>query len=460
VAEDFHNTAGEPVAPASSHFVSAASLRRRLDWLNRLRWGAAVAVLGGALVAGPGLGLPVSLPRLLLMVVGLVGLNLLYVLRNRRWAPMSIRSEIRFVKVQMIGDLLILTALLNLTGGLENPFFFVYVIHVMLASLLFKGREIYQIAVLAIVLFTGEVMGEYLGWLPHHHLAGAGDLTHGLPFVLAGLGAFWLVLLTCAYLGASIMKHNRAIKDELVERQVALVAADAEKMEFFRFVTHEVKSPVSTAQSAVAAALELEDGGLSEPVRGLLVRGLARLEQANVMVRDLSDLTRGGILRQGETQMLDVGELITCVVEGVADLARRRGVELVWEAPVAPVLMKSNAGMLEKIVTNLIGNGIRYSERGGQVQVGLDQGSTGVALTVADTGIGIAPADQERVFDEFYRTPAAREMSRLGTGLGLAIVRKFVVQLGGTIALESEPGHGSTFIVTWPRSCAGRETEP
>jgi len=223
VAESSRTTNRELIAPGSSQFVSAASLRQRLDWLNRLRWAAVAVVAGAVLIAGMWLGLPLPMRGLVISAAGLLVLNSLYVLRNRRWAPTNIRSEIRFVKVQMVGDLLILTELLNLTGGLENPFFFIYVIHVILASLLFKGREIYQIAGLAIVLFTGEVMGEYFDVLPHHHLLSASDLTHELPFILTGLGAFWLVMLTCAYLGASIMKHNRAIKDELVERQTELV---------------------------------------------------------------------------------------------------------------------------------------------------------------------------------------------------------------------------------------------
>ncbi len=442
---------GEPIAPNSSQFVSAASLRLRLDWLNRLRWGAVVMVLGALLVAGPWLGLLEVTRGLVVYTTGLLVLNLSYVLRNRRWEPTNIRTEIRLVKVQMVGDLLILTGLLNLTGGLENPFFFIYIIHVILASLLFKGREIYQIAALAIVLFSGEVVGEYMGVLPHHHLFSAGDLAHELPFVLASLGAFWVVMLTCAYLGATIMKHNRAIKDELVERQAALVQADAEKMDFFRYVTHEVKSPVSTAQSAVQAAVELDDGGLSGQVRGLLERGLKRLEQANSMVRDLADLTRGGALRVGTEVVLDVGDLVARTGRRFAELATDSGVTLELNLPADPVAMRLDADRLEKIVSNLVSNAIRYSDEGGRVTVTVAATLSGVQLKVADEGIGIPPADQKRIFEEFFRTPQAREISHLGTGLGLAIVKKFVDQMGGKLDLRSEVGVGTTFTVSWRR---------
>ncbi len=441
---------GESIMPDSSHFVSAASLRLRLDWLNRLRWGAVAVVLGSVLVVGPWLKLDLPMAGILTTAGGLFGLNLLYVVRNRRLPPVNIRSEIRLVKVQMVGDLLILTELLNLTGGLENPFFFIYIIHVILASLLFKGREIYQIAALAVVLFTGETLGEFFGILPHHHLLSAGDMTHELPFVLAALGAFWLVMFTCAYLGASIMKHNRAIKDELVERQASLVQADAEKMEFFRFVTHEVKSPVSTAQSAVEAALELDGDGLSTPVRGLLERGLGRLEQANRMVRDLADLTRGGELRQSEKTELDLGSLVAEVVVRFEELAASEGVGVMMKPLTAPVILHADANMVDKVVANLVGNAIRYSGGAGVVNVAVIGDADGVVLVVSDQGIGIPAEDQKRVFDEFFRTQRARELSGLGTGLGLAIVRRFVRRMGGRITLESEVGVGSKFTVRWP----------
>ncbi len=451
------NASGEWITPDSSQFVSAASLRLRLDWLNRLRWGAVGVILSAVFVAGPWLNLELPMRGILTTAGGLLGLNLLYVVRNRRLPPVNIRSEIRLVKVQMVGDLLILTELLNLTGGLENPFFFIYIIHVILASLLFKGREIYQIAALAVVLFTGETLGEFFGVLPHYHLLSAGDMTHELPFVLAALGAFWLVMFTCAYLGASIMKHNRAIKDELVERQGALVQADAEKMEFFRFVTHEVKSPVSTAQSAVEAALDLDGAGLSAPVRGLLERALARLEQANRMVRDLADLTRGGELRQSEKTLLDLGFLVAEVVARFEELAASAGVKLVMKPLLSPVVLRADANMVDKIVANLVGNAIRYSGGDGVVKVTVVGGADEVSLTVIDQGIGIPVEDQKRVFDEFFRTQRARELSSLGTGLGLAIVRRFVNRMGGRITLESEVGVGSKFQVVWPRKNAKDE---
>lgn len=442
----------KPIPAESSQFVSADSLRVRLDWFNKLRWGAVIGILAGILSAGAFLDYELPTRPLLITVGVLLLLNLLYVLRNRRWAPEDINAELRLVKLQMVGDLVVLTVLLNLTGGLENPFFYLYVIHVIIASLLFKGREIYQITWLAIALFTAEVLCEYWSVLPHYHLLSASELTHELPFILATLASFWLVMLFSAYMGASIMAHNRNIKDELVERQKALVAADKAKTDFFRYVTHEVKSPVSTAQSAVETALELGGPQMKPAISDLLQRGVKRLGQATEMVKDLADLTRGGMLNKENMSVVDLTQMIKHVMDHQKDLADRRGISLVLNSNHKPVVVTANKSMLDKIFVNLISNAVRYNKDNGQVAIDLVDEGKAIRLEVADQGIGIAPEDQDRIFDEFYRTEAAQNATTLGTGLGLSIVKKFVDEMSGNIQIVSSLGEGSRFIVTLPRS--------
>lgn len=443
--------AQKPIPMESSQFVTPESLRVRLDWFNKLRWGAVLGILAGILAAGVWLDYPLPLGPLFVSVGVLGFLNLLYVLRNTRLAAQDIGAELRLVKLQMVGDLVVLTVLLNLTGGIENPFFYLYVIHVIIASLLFKGREIYQIAWLAIILFTAEVMCEYWGALPHNHLLSASAMTHELPFVLATLISFWLVMLAAAHMGESIMKHNRSIKDELVERQAELVEADKAKTDFFRFVTHEVKSPVSTAQSAVETALELGGGDMKPAIEDMLQRGVRRLEQATDMVKDLADLTRGGMLKPEHQRVVDVTAMIQRISDNQRDLASRRGINLKLELPKLPVAMTVNESMLDKIITNLISNAVRYNKDEGQVTVVLTDEGDNLVLEVADEGIGIAPEDQEKIFDEFFRTQQAQGVTNLGTGLGLSIVRKFIDTMGGEISLMSAPAEGSCFTVVLPR---------
>jgi signal transduction histidine kinase len=441
----------EPIDPGTAQFVSAESLRLRLDWFNKLRWGAALGVLAVVLIAGVGLKAPIEVRGLMLTGAVLLLLNTAYELRNRRFKAVDIAVELRLVKVQMVCDLLALTVLLNLSGGVENPLLFLYVIHVIIASLLFKGREIFQIAWLAIFLFTANVFGEYFGLLPHHHLPAADEVAHKLPFILMTLGSFWLVILFCAYVGALIMKHNRAIKNELVARQAVLLDEDRAKTDFFRFVTHEIKSPVNTAQSGVETALELGGESLTPSVRDVLNRAIGRLKQATKIIQDLADLTRGGVLKEVNLAEVDFNDLVSSTVDDQRDLAARSDLAINVLLPDPPIILTTIKSMAETIVANLVNNSIRYNREGGRVSVRVVDTGKRVRLVVEDQGIGIAQEEQDLIFDEFYRSTAARETSNLGTGLGLAIVRKFVEELGGTIEVDSTVGRGSTFTVTLPR---------
>lgn len=438
------------LTPEATLFVSATSLRRRLEWFSRMRWGAALVLVAAVTVLGSFTIIPLPVGPLLGVAGALALINLGYVIRNRLLPARAVRTEVRLVKLEMACDLILLTWVLNLTGGVENPFLYVYVLHVVIAALLFKGREVFQIAWLAIALFTGEVVGEHLGWLPHHHLLGASTLTHQLPYILATLGSFWFVMLSGAFVSASIMRHNRTIKDELVARQNELLAADRAMVDFFRFVTHEIKSPVNTARSAIATVMETHADGLQPGARDLLERAERRLEQATEIVKDLADLTRTGVLRHDPPAPVDLCALAGRVLDEQRELATATGQRLDLRTPGGAVTVTTAAAAVAKIVGNLVNNAIRYNRDGGPVTVTVSPLDGGARLVVADEGIGIALEDQRRVFDEFYRTAAAQQKSRLGTGLGLPIVHRLTQELGGTVSLTSAPGQGTTVTVDLP----------
>lgn len=443
------------LTPEATLFVSATSLRRRLEWFSRMRWGAALVLVAAVAVLGSLTIIPLPVRPLLAVAGALALINLGYVVRNRLLPARAVRIEIRLVKLEMACDLVLLTWVLNLTGGVENPFLYVYVLHVVIAALLFKGREVFQIAWLAIALFTGEVVGEHLGWLPHHHLLGVGTLTHETRYIVAALGSFWFVMLSGAFVSASIMGHNRAIKDELVTRQNELLAADRAMVDFFRFVTHEIKSPVNTARSAIATVMEAHADGLEPDARDLLERAGRRLEQTTEIVKDLADLTRTGVLRHDPPAPVDLRALAERVLDEQRELATATGQSLQLQAPAGEVTVSTSGAAVAKILGNLVNNAIRYNRDGGPVTVTVSPLEDGARLAVADEGIGIAFEDQQRVFDEFYRTAAAQQKSRLGTGLGLSIVHRLAHELGGKVSLASVPGQGTTVTLDLPAEAGG-----
>ncbi|MBK7047178.1 MAG: HAMP domain-containing histidine kinase [bacterium] len=275
-------------------------------------------------------------------------------------------------------------------------------------------------------------------------------MTHETRYIVAVLVSFWFVMLSGAFVSASIMGHNRAIKDELVARQRDLLEADKAMLEFFRFVTHEIKSPVNTARSAIEATLDLHGKGLEPGARDLLDRAQKRLDQATEIVKDLADLTRTGVLRHEPPTAGDLAAVAARVLDEQRELAGVTGQRLELKAPAGGVTVTTSGPAVAKILGNLVNNAVRYNRPGGPVIVTVTPLADGARLEVADEGIGISPDEQGRVFDEFYRTAAAQQRSTLGTGLGLPIVHRLTHELGGAVVLRSVPDQGTTVTVDLP----------
>jgi len=129
--------------------------------------------------------------------------------------------------------------------------------------------------------------------------------------------------------------------------------------------------------------------------------------------------------------------------------AEEKGMIFTIEVRQRP-LVEADPDQMGQLWTNLISNAVKYTPAGGQVTVTLEEKDGWAVGTVEDTGIGIASEDQARIFEEFYRTPQAKEFAYRGTGLGLPLVKRIVEGHGGTIEVESALGQGSRFIFRLP----------
>src|SRR5262249_25136813 len=117
---------------------------------------------------------------------------------------------------------------------------------------------------------------------------------------------------------------------------------------------------------------------------------------------------------------------------------------------LTPVMLQGDRQHLRRLLLNLVDNSIKYTPAGGRVTLTLHKNGAWVVLCVSDTGIGLAPEERERIFQRFYRTPAAVSRGEEGSGLGLCIARSIAEAHGGYIQVESAEGHGSTFTVCLP----------
>jgi len=274
-------------------------------------------------------------------------------------------------------------------------------------------------------------------------LAAAERGERSVRVVAYGPGQRWLQATAVPIAGAGDWAALAAFHDLTEVRRIERLRRD-----FISNVSHELRTPLAGIR---AAAETLREGALEEPEAarefvGHIEREADRMTQ---LVEELLELSR---IESGEAPLrpagLEAGELVREVVRRFAGQAERAGVALRAAAPDGRVELVGDAERLERALGNLVANAIKFTPRGGSVVVSAEAEEGGVVLRVADSGIGIEPAEQARVWERFYKADRARGG---GTGLGLAIVKHIVQAHGGSVALESRVGRGSTFTLRLPR---------
>ena len=222
--------------------------------------------------------------------------------------------------------------------------------------------------------------------------------------------------------------------------------AERSRREFTANVSHELKTPLQ----GIIGSAELIGSGMVKPED--LPRFVGHIhDEASRLVTLIDDIIRLSQLDEGgelPTEEVDLLALSRETAESLRPAAKKKHVTLEVSGESAPVMGVRR--LLYEIVYNLCDNAIKYNVEGGSVRVETVCGPETVQLTVSDTGIGIAPDQQERVFERFYRVDKSHSKASGGTGLGLSIVKHAVQLHRGTIALQSEPGKGTCIRVCFP----------
>lgn len=242
---------------------------------------------------------------------------------------------------------------------------------------------------------------------------------------------------------------------ELVQRMNAIQDAADMRRDFTANVTHELKTPIASIQGAA----ELIRDGIARPedVQGFAGRIYKDAHRLSVLVSDILTLSRldesersGDREVFGAAERVDLFSVSSDAVERLRGRAQRKYEVTISLSGVSTPIM-GNARLLDELVSNLVENAIRYNHPGGRVFVWvLPQGGR-PCLRVSDTGIGIPPEAQDKVFERFYRVDKGRSRDMGGTGLGLAIVKHAATYHGADIRLESKVDEGTTITVTFPK---------
>jgi len=244
--------------------------------------------------------------------------------------------------------------------------------------------------------------------------------------------------------------ENARLFREIEEKGRQLESASKHKSQFLANMSHELRTPLNAILGYTELILDNIYGEVGEKVRDILVRLEKSGRHLLALINDVLDLSKieaGQLtLALSEYSMKDVVQTVATAVEALA--AEKRLALQVTVAPGLP-LGRGDERRLSQVLLNLVGNAIKFTEAGEvRVEVRATDGTFRVA--VADTGPGIAPEDQAKIFQEFQQVDSSSTRKKGGTGLGLSIAKRIVELHGGRIGVESSLGQGSTFWFTLP----------
>lgn len=230
---------------------------------------------------------------------------------------------------------------------------------------------------------------------------------------------------------------------------------DRARSQFFANVSHEFRTPLTLT----LGPLDDLRAGLHGPLTPEMTEqvDLARRNAARVLnlINQILEVAR---LEAGRTPLrtrrLDLGAFVQNSAQAFAPLAERRSLAFEVQTPPDPLILYADPEHMEKVLSNLLSNALKFTPEGGTVRVAVEADAENARLTVRDSGPGIPSGELPRIFERFHRVDGSWTRSQAGTGLGLALAKELVELLGGSLSVESEVGFGSTFTVTLRRGHA------
>jgi len=246
------------------------------------------------------------------------------------------------------------------------------------------------------------------------------------------------------------------ITDITAEREIAVM-----KNEFVSMVSHELRTPLTSIKGYVDLIVDGAAGEINETQKEFLEIVQDNSDRLVALINDLLDISR---MESGRVhlriQPIDMTDIVRGVLETFKTVADKSGVSLEWATANGLPRVAADRDRVGQVLMNLVSNAIKYSPGGGLTSVDLSLRDDKVLVEVSDTGIGVSPEDQARLFTKFFRVDSTLTREIGGTGLGLSICKSIIELLGGEIGMRSADGKGSTFWFTLPTAEPGMVRVP
>ena len=244
------------------------------------------------------------------------------------------------------------------------------------------------------------------------------------------------------------------VERALRQRAEALAEADRLKSEFIANVSYEVRTPLNTIVGFAEVLSGEQFGGLNRRQKEYAGGILEASRALTTVIGDILDLAtiEAGMMAL-ELDTVDLHDMLASVFALIRERARAKTIELEFDCPPSIGWIVGDEKRLKQVIFNLLGNAVNFTGPGGRVRLGAAIEGSDVSITVADTGVGMAPAERDRLFRPFERG-SAPEARQEGAGLGLPLVVRFIELHGGTVEVETAPGKGTTITCRLPKGGA------
>ncbi|HMA54485.1 MAG TPA: ATP-binding protein [Acidobacteriota bacterium] len=343
----------------------------------------------------------------------------------------------------VVFDLLLITAFVYISGGIESSMYFMYLFPIIAASLVISGRAGFQAAAVAAVLFGLLVDGLYFGFIAPFQAGQAVQAPLGsmLVTIFIAWGVFFAIAAMMSYLSGNLRKTQKALA--AAQKELLLKERLSEAGRVSASLAHEIRNPLAAISGSVQVLKK--DLVLSAEQRGLMDIVLKESERVSHSLDQFLDFALPSKQVFSMISLPDILDETLKILRSGGELNGK--VEITGNFLSSDIRYYGNAGQFKQIFWNLIKNSLKAMPEGGCLRLDMSRPRPKeVRIAVADTGRGMTAQDKEHLFEPFYSGFAT------GRGLGLAVVRKIVDDYDGRIDVRSEPGQGTEILITLPRA--------
>ena len=427
-------------------------LIKQIGWLVRLRWIAIAGVFFTVTVANLAQNM-ITRPIPLYIIAALM---VLYNFEPRMYRKAPEQQRLKSIKrqacVHIMLDLLSLTALIHFSGGVENPFIFYFIFHLIIASIILSKRVSYVLAGLNTLLLSSLILLEYFEIIPHYPLNNfLHEELYLNPFYIFGvLFVFTSTLFFSVYLATTITQtaREREADRKRMEHQLIFSEKMAAIGELAAGVAHEINNPLDGLLNCILRIQRNPNNiAQTQEYLDLMEDAIRRIEAT---IGKLLDFSRPHEL---SLSAINLNEVVNETIGLIEYGASEKGIQIEkdFQDRISPI--HGDKHLLEQVILNLSLNAITAMPDGGKLEYGTGElildpllAQPSVYVKIIDSGVGISESAKDRIFEPFYTT----QITEKGTGLGLTVSDRIIRQHQGIIEVESEEGHGTTFTVKLP----------